>query len=137
MRSDPEIIIVFITDVLKSIIGRWANKDKSPNNYMFPILNQGLTLLWQYELNQLFIGLINDWVKRILKSLNIDKKATTYVARHTFSTVMKRSGVSTEFIQEALGHTDIKTTENYLDSIDKDINKEFTQRLIAFKKPSN
>jgi len=29
---------------------------------------------------------------------------TTYVVRHTFSTVLKRSGVSTEFIQESLGH---------------------------------
>ena len=135
MRSDPKIITVFITDDMKSIIDRWANKDKSPNNYVFPILEQGLTPLRQYELNQLFVGLINDWMKRILKSLGIDKKATTYVARHTFSTVMKRSGVSTEYIQEALGHTDIKTTENYLDSFDKDVKREFAQLLTAFKKP--
>jgi len=134
MRSDPKIITVFITDDMKSIIGRWANKDMSPNNYVFPILEQGLTPLRQYELNQLFVGLINDWMKRILKSLGIDKKATTYVARHTFSTVMKRSGVSTEYIQEALGHSDIKTTENYLDSFDKEVKKEFAQLLTAFKK---
>lgn len=106
---------------MKSIIGRWANMEKSPNNYVFPILEQGLTPLRQYELNQLFVGLINDWMKHIFKSLGIDKKVTTYVARHTFSTVMKRSGVNTEYIQEALGHTDIKTKENYLDSFDKDV----------------
>jgi site-specific recombinase XerD len=63
----------------------------------------------------------------------IDKKGTTYVARHTFSTVLKRSGASTEYIQEALGHSDIKTTENYLDSFEKDVKKEFAQRLTAFK----
>ncbi|MBD0284845.1 MAG: tyrosine-type recombinase/integrase, partial [Flavisolibacter sp.] len=57
-------------------------------------------------------------MKEILLNLGIDKKATTYAARHTFSTVLKRSGASTEFIQEALGHTDIKTTEQYLDSFD-------------------
>jgi integrase/recombinase XerD len=32
-------------------------------------------------------------------------------------------GVSTEFIQEALGHTNIKATKNYLDSFEKEIKK--------------
>lgn len=54
------------------------------------------------------------------------------MARHTFSTVMKRSGVSTEFIQEALGHTDIRT-ENYLDSFEKEVKKEYEARLLAFE----
>ena len=55
------------------------------------------------------------------------------MARHTFSTVMKRSGASTEFIQETLGHTNIKTTENYLDSFEKEVKKEFAYRLVSFK----
>jgi len=71
-------------------------------------------------LKNIFLGLINYWMKEILPNLGIDKKATTYVARHTFSTVLKRSGASIEFIQEAMGHTDIKTTESYLDSFDKE-----------------
>jgi len=55
------------------------------------------------------------------------------VSRHSFSTQLKRSGVSTEFIQEALGHTDKKTTENYLDSFENNIKKEFARKLSAFK----
>jgi integrase/recombinase XerD len=39
----------------------------------------------------------------------------------------------TEFIQEALGHTNIKTTENYLDSFEKEVKKEFSNRLVSFK----
>ena len=65
--------------------------------------------------------------------LGIDKKATTYVARHTFSTILKRSGASTEYIQEALGHADIKTTESYLDSFEKEVKKDFAGRLTSFK----
>lgn len=134
MRSDPKTITAFITEETQVIIARWANKDKSANNYVFPVLELGTSALRQYEINQLFFGLINDWMKRILKKLGIEKKSTTYVARHTFSTVMKRSGASTEYIQEALGHADIKTTENYLDSFDKEVKKDFAQRLTAFKK---
>jgi site-specific recombinase XerD len=46
---------------------------------------------------------------------------------------MKRSGASTEYIHEALGHTNIKTTENYLDSFEKEVKKEFANKLVAFK----
>ncbi len=135
MRSDPKPITVFINDDMKAIIKRLGNKDSSPNNYIFPIMEQGISPLRQYELMQLFVHFINDWMKHILNSLGIDKKATTYVARHTFSTVLKRSGASTEYIQEALGHSNIKTTENYLDSFDKEVKKDFAKRLTAFKEP--
>lgn len=62
------------------------------------------------------------------------KKITTIYGRHSYSTVMKRSGASTEFIQEALGHADKKTTENYLDSFENEVKKEFAAMLMAFKK---
>ena len=134
MRSDPKPITVFLTEDMKAIIKRWGNKNKSSTNYIFPIMEDGMSPLRQYELLQLFVSFINDWMKRILKKLCIDKKATTYVARHTFSTVLKRSGASTEYIQEALGHSDVKTTENYLDSFGKEVKREFANRLTSFKK---
>ncbi|MEO6548334.1 MAG: site-specific integrase [Ferruginibacter sp.] len=133
LRSDPKPITVFINDDMRAIIGRMGNKDTSPNNYIFPVMDIGISPLRQYELMQLFVHFINEWMKHILKNLGINKKATTYVARHTFSTVLKRSGASTEYIQEALGHSDIKTTENYLDSFDKEIKKEYASRLTSFK----
>ncbi|MBD0296806.1 MAG: site-specific integrase [Flavisolibacter sp.] len=136
LRSEPITITVFLTDDMKKIIERWGNKNKSPKNYIFPILEHGLSPLRQYELIQNFVGFINDWMKRILKNLGIDKKATTYVARHTFSTVLKRSGASTEYIQESLGHADKSTTESYLDSFPREMKKEFANKLLSFKQSS-
>jgi integrase len=133
-RSDPKPISVYITEDMWLIIDRWANKDKTPNNYVFPVLEPDLTALRQYELIELFIRSINDWLVKIRKKLKIEKRLTTYVARHTFSTVLKRSGVSTEFIQESLGHTNILTTEKYLDSFEKEVKKDFVSNLTAFKK---
>lgn len=46
---------------------------------------------------------------------------------------MKRSGKSTELIQEALGHTDKITTESYLDSFENNTKKVFASKLVAFK----
>ncbi|NTS43901.1 tyrosine-type recombinase/integrase [Flavisolibacter sp. BT320] len=131
-RSDPKLITIYVNDDMKAVINRWGNGDQAPDNYIFPILQKGLSDLRVYDRIQNFVSLINYWMKEILLNLGIDKKATTYVARHTFSTVLKRSGASTEIIQEALGHTDIKTTESYLDSFDRETKKELAGRLSAF-----
>ena len=44
MRSEPKPISVFITDDMKCIMERWGNKDKSSNNFIFPILGA-----WYYS----------------------------------------------------------------------------------------
>jgi integrase/recombinase XerD len=109
-------------------------KDRSLVSYIFPVLQPVLSELRVYDRIQNFVGLINYWMKEILLNLGIDKKATPYVARHTFSTVLKRSGASTEYIQEALGHINIRTTEAYLDSFDRETKRELAGRLLALKK---
>ena len=81
---------------LKRIIQYWCNKNGSPNNYLFPILKNGYSPLKEVEPIELFVRALNDWMYKIKTKLGIDKKVTTYVARHTFSTVLKRSGVSTD-----------------------------------------
>jgi integrase/recombinase XerD len=96
-------------------------------------MNDELNPLKQYERVPLFTKFINDGMKAVCEELGIDKKVTTMVSRHTFSTQLKRSGVSIEFIQEALAHTDKRTTENYLDSFSKEVKKEYAGMLNAFK----
>ncbi|MFT4093248.1 MAG: site-specific integrase [Niabella sp.] len=133
-RDDPKPISVYINEEMREIIERWGNKDKGGDNYIFPVLAPGLSALREYELIQLFTAFINEWLEKIRLSLGFERKVRTMEARHSFSTVLKRSGVSTEFIQESLGHTDIRTTENYLDSFENEIKKEFSAKLAPFKK---
>ena len=42
---------------------------------------------------------------RIIEELGIGN-ITTYTARHSYATVLKRSGVNISYISESLGHTD-------------------------------
>ena len=44
-----------------------------------------------------------------------------YSARHTYATELKRKGVSSEVIREALGHSALDTTENYLKRFDDSV----------------
>ena len=40
-------------------------------------------------------------------------------AQHTFATTLKRSGISTAVISEALGHSSEATTKAYLDKFEQ------------------
>lgn len=133
-RVDPKPITIYLTEDVLNIIDRHGNKSRKPNDYIFPIIQPGLNLLEQFDLVNYTRRIINDGMAEIGNHLGIAKKITTIVTRHTFSTQLKRSGVSTEYIQEALGHTNKKTTENYLDSFEKEVKKEYAHKLTSFKK---
>ena len=74
-------------------------------------------------------------MKAIAGDLEITKPVTTYAARHSFATVLKRSGASMELISEMLGHSNLKTTKSYLASFESETLKYTTKALTAFKRP--
>ena len=57
-------------------------------------------------------------MNKIGEELKLPIDLTTYMARHSFATVLKRAGVSTSIISESLGHSSEKVTQIYLDSFD-------------------
>lgn len=134
-KRNVEQIRLSLQDEAKAIIERWGQPNKSPDTYIFPVLTKGLTPKQEYVLIQQKTGVINDHMKAIAEDVGINIKqnpCTTYVARHSFATVLKRSGASTEFISEALGHSNLKTTKNYLGSFEDETLKEVTKALTAF-----
>ena len=63
---------------------------------------------------------INTELRTFAKELGITAEVTTYVARHSFATILKKSGVNIGIISQALGHQDIKTTQIYLSQFDNE-----------------
>ncbi len=59
---------------------------------------------------------------------------STYTARHSFATILKRGGVNIASISESLGHNTIKTTESYLASFEKEERTKNSQILTKFDK---
>ena len=55
---------------------------------------------------------------------------TTYVARHSFASILKNYGVNVSLISEMLGHTDLKTTQIYLDSFENEQIDEAMSNLL-------
>ena len=126
-------ITIFITEDVKRIISKWGNPEKKKENLIFPILNPKDNAEKQRAAIQQFTKVINKYMKRVAEKVGIDKPCTTYYARHSFSTVLKRSGASVQYISEALGHNSINTTKSYLGGFEDDTKKEMAKALTAFK----
>ena len=122
-------IEAIITEEVKQIINKWGTKPKEPNNYVFPFLTDGLTPAQIQSRVKQATKQINKYIKRVAKNIGIDANISTYTARHSFATVLKRSGAPVSFISESLGHTDIKTTQSYLASFENEAKREMTKKL--------
>src|SRR5579872_4144350 len=101
-KRTVEPIRVPLNDDLKTIIRKWSNSPKDSGTYIFPILEKGLSPERQRQLIQQLTHVINSHMKNIGASLEIRSNVTTYAARHSFATILQRSGASVSFISEAL-----------------------------------
>ena len=108
--------------------GLYYENDQS---YIFPILSHSYKTPQSIN-NRLhkMLGVVNGELKNIAIQVDIKENLTTYVARHSFATVLKRSGVSTSEISEAMGHDSEKTTQIYLDTFENNVLDKACEALL-------
>lgn len=114
------------------IVDKYRKPDSQLNDYVFPILDRNfhITEQQQYDRIRKVIKGMNKALKKIGAHLDISIPLTTYVARHSFATVLKRSGVNIALISESLGHTSLSTTQYYLDSFENEQIDEAMKNLL-------
>ena len=90
--------------------------------YLFPILDirTHKTAIQKQNRIHKILGRTDKELKLIAGIADIKVNLTTYVARHSFATVLKKSGVNVSLISEALGHSDLNTTQIYLDCFENE-----------------
>ncbi len=71
--------------------------------------------------------------KRYAKLAGIKKKLTPHILRHTMATTLLRNGCPINYIQELLGHADLKTTAQYYLGTDKRALKEAHSKFSGFR----
>ena len=126
---DTKRIYAPITPEMQSIIEKWGNNPRK-SIYIFPFMKAGDDA-WEHEKKKKNLTKhINDRMKVIGEKLNIGK-ITTYVARHTYATVLRNEGVPVSIISPMLGHTSVTTTEIYLADLESE-NRARNASLLSF-----
>lgn len=121
-----------LTPQAMEIISKYANSNACPDDYIFPIFDKSIHKTDQQKFNRIVKSLrkVNGALKEIGEEIGLPFPLTTYVARHTYATVLKRSGVNIAIISESLGHSDLATTQIYLDSFENSQIDEAMKNLL-------
>lgn len=116
VRKRRNKIMITLQEKAIEIVNRYRS---SQRKYVFPILDNRERTPRQIR-NRIYDVLdnVNGYLADIGKELGIELKISSYTARHSYATVLKRSGVSTSVISESLGHSSERVTQIYLDSFE-------------------
>lgn len=129
-RKRKEIRVV-ITPIMQDVINKWGVKPAAPNTYIFECLDGKEDPLRRRHKITYLIRAINKRMAKIGQELGYGS-ISTYTARHSFATVLKRAGASIAYISESLGHSDLKTTEHYLASFEREEREKNAELLTRF-----
>ncbi len=109
-----------IIDKAQEIIDYYKSQVRS-SKYVFPILlRDDLTPIQIEYRKKKVLQSYNSKLKEIAALAKVDKNLTSYVARHSFATILKQKGTSVELISELMGHSDVHITMTYLKEFDNE-----------------
>ncbi|MEB2785553.1 tyrosine-type recombinase/integrase [Algoriphagus persicinus] len=131
-KANSKPIQVPLTDFAKSFIEKYGITTQNPNGFVFPILSENDNAEKQHLAKLNFIRYVNQHIKKLAKANGLNDNISTYWARHSFATTAVRKKASLEFVSEALGHSDLKTTKNYFAGFEDKTKKEILEDITDF-----
>jgi len=103
-----------IIDKAQDILDYYKAQNRA-TNYVFPILlYENLTPMQVHYRKQKVLRRYNLRLKEVAKLASVETRLTSYIARHSFATILKMSGTPIEKISEMMGHADVSITMSYL-----------------------
>ncbi|WP_212220114.1 site-specific integrase [Carboxylicivirga linearis] len=130
-KTQPKVkpIQIKITEEIQSLIDSLCMYRAPINDYLLPIVTV------DHEGEKLYMHIknkskrYNEYLKNLGKDLEFEFNLTSYVSRHTMAMQLQSNSIPREIISQILGHSDLKTTNTYLDSLDSSVIDEATKVL--------
>lgn len=129
-RSNPIKIIALRNDYINSVLKKWSTNQN--DGFVFQIISSTDSSAVARLKVQQFTKLTNEYMKAMGENLGFEIKLTTYVARHSFATILVRSGAPLAFASQSLGHSNVLTTQKYFAGFDLKTQEEYAKALTAF-----
>ncbi len=119
-----------LTPLMAEIMERSGNgKEGEPENFIFNHAKGGESPMEVASLVRKAIASCNAALRILAADIGIPR-FSTYAARHSFATVLKRNGADISFISESLGHSSVSMTENYLAGYDREERRKHAESLL-------
>jgi integrase len=119
-------------DSIVNHVKNYSRKPENKNKYIFPFL-RGMEN--ETDINKLAnkisssTVLINRSLQEIGHKLDINKRITNHLSRHSITSISKGLGVDIYDLKNMLGHTSVKQTEIYVNSLSTLTSIENTKKI--------
>nr|WP_294988939.1 site-specific integrase [uncultured Sediminibacterium sp.] len=132
-KSEQKTIQIPLREETKAIIQqlRAINCHKK-DDLIFSVLNRKMTPSEEKDAIKSFNRKINQQLEKIATKLELGGRLSNMTARHSFATMLKRGNQPIGIISDMLGHSSLKTTQNYLGSFTDDTLLNATDALFNF-----
>lgn len=124
-NSDKEIVIPLRKEML-DIIDKYRNDS---TYYLFNIIDEKDSAERKKRKIRQFNDVINNNLKKLCVGL-FEETPTLYTARHSYSSNMIIAGAQPIYIMQQLGHSDLKTTINYIATLPIGYSKVFVDKFF-------
>ncbi len=134
-KKTAKLYDIKITDSLGRILSYYLDRF-SDSEYVFPILKratvemQAKDILWARKR-------YNTRLKKLGALCGILTPLTSYVSRHSFATQAMMLEVPVKAISTMLGHSSIKTTEVYLNSLPSNMLDSYNAKITGIEENTN
>ena len=127
MGKNKKVVSIKLADKALAIIELYKKKRKAGENYVFPELNNCIDGDERDMIRKINTATkkFNKWLAKMATELEIDKKITCHVARHTFGN-LSGDKIPIQMLQKLYRHSSITTTVNYQQAF---MNKETDDAL--------
>lgn len=131
-KTDLRPVTVYLNEFSKKIIKEYGNKKTDKGEYIFSIIFDNDPEIIKHKKIKNFTKFINQNLKKLALNAGLTGEISTYWARHSFATNSIRDGATMEFISDAFGHNNMKTTQGYFAGFEDEAKKEFMQNIMNF-----
>ena len=119
-----------LTDTIKELIEWFKQKTPLVGDYLTPIITRDYSGEQLYNHIRSRYGRYNKNLKKLGATLGIERqKLPTYVSRHTMAMTLQSNKVPREVISQVMGHSNLETTNVYLDSFETSVVDEAAKLL--------
>ena len=131
-QTEPKEVMVYLNDEIRRVMNLYGSHSTNPNDYLFAMFNKCKSLKHH---NATFIRhkrTCNKELNKIGVKLNCKTRIYLGIARHSFATKHKLDGTPTSFVSEFMGHSNQRTTENYMKTLPSNMMKDANSKLLDF-----